>query len=68
VSKVTCEPQSLVLAGVVCRLGSSLGRRIGSGLDDILEAIFIGMLGMALGAGRLSHVQPKSEGGRPDAA
>jgi hypothetical protein len=45
-------------------LGGLLGPRIGPGWDNILEgiAMFVGIAGMALGAGRLSRALAKPKG------
>ena len=55
----------LVIAAMLYGLGGLLGPRIGPGWDNILEgiAMFVGIAGMALGAGRLSRAlgKPKSD-------
>jgi hypothetical protein len=64
VSKAILPVAILVIAAVVYGLGGSLGAHIGPGWDDILQgvAIFIGIIGMALGAGRFARAQSKSRG------
>jgi hypothetical protein len=63
VSKAVVPIAILVIAGFIYGLGGSLGPHIGPGSGDILEgiAIFIGIIGMALGAGRVSRAQSNSK-------
>lgn len=62
-SKAVVPIAILVIAGFIYGLGGSLGRHIGPRWGNTLEgiAIFIGIIGMVLGAGRVSRAQSKSK-------